>query len=95
MSFDRPVSEEDLHSYVDDRLDPGRRAAVQAYLEAHPDVAARVADYREQREALRAAFAPAAEAPLPPELNLEHMIAAPKRAGLSRGGASQRPSSSP
>jgi anti-sigma factor RsiW len=76
VSFDRPVSEEDLHSYVDDRLDPGRRAAVQAYLVAHPDVAARVAQYREQREALRAAFAPAAEAPLPPELNLERMVAA-------------------
>lgn len=76
MSFDRPVSEEDLHSYVDDRLDPARRAAVQAYLEAHPEAAARVVQYREQGEALRAAFAPAAEAPLPPELNLERMIAA-------------------
>lgn len=76
MSYDRPVSEEDLHSYVDDRLDPGRRAAVQAYLEAHPETAAQVADYREQRLALRGAFAPAAETPLPPELNLERMIAA-------------------
>jgi anti-sigma factor RsiW len=76
VSFDRPVSEEDLHGYVDGWLEPGRREAVEAYLAAHPDVAARVADDRRQRDALRAAFAPAAEAPLPPELNLERMIAA-------------------
>jgi len=87
VSFDRPVSEEDLHSYVDDRLEPGRRAAVQAYLAAHPDVAAQVAQDREQREALRAAFAPIAEAPLPPQLNLEHMIAAQAAArGAFAGG---------
>ena len=76
MTFDRPVSEDDLHGYVDDRLDPGRREEVEAYLQAHPQVATRVADYRGQREALRAAFAPAAAAPLPPQLNLERMVAA-------------------
>jgi anti-sigma factor RsiW len=76
VSFDRPVSEEDLHGYVDGRLEPGRRDAVEAYIDAHPDVAARVADYGRQRDALRAALARAGEAPLPPELNLERMIAA-------------------
>jgi anti-sigma factor RsiW len=76
VNFERPVSEDDLHGYVDDRLAPGRRAEVEAYLEAHPEIAARVADYRSQNEALREAFAPAAAAPIPPDLNLERMVAA-------------------
>jgi len=85
MNFDRPVSEEDLHGYVDDRLDPGRRETVEAYLQAHPEAAARVAEYRDQREALRTAFAPAAEAPLPPQLNLERMIASRQAQASSAG----------
>ena len=44
------------------------------YLQEQPDVAQRVAAWREQREALRAAFAPVAAEPIPPRLSLERLI---------------------
>jgi anti-sigma factor RsiW len=70
------ISEEALHGYVDDQLDPERRAAVERYLQSHPAVAARVVAYRAQREGLRAALAPLADAPLPPALNLARLVEA-------------------
>lgn len=50
------VSEDDLQAYVDGRLEPGRLAVVEAFLEAHPEDAARVDAYRRQSAALRAAI---------------------------------------
>jgi len=70
----RPITEDDLHAYVDDMLDPERRAEVGSYLADHPDVAKRIAGFADQREMLRAALAPIAEEPLPPELNLSRMM---------------------
>ena len=48
----RPISEDELHAYVDGLLDPGRRLEVEHYLEAHPAVAQRVGAYRTEREDL-------------------------------------------
>jgi anti-sigma factor RsiW len=70
----RPITEDDLHGYVDQLLEPERRAEVAAYLEAHPDVAKRVAGFSDQREHLRGALAPIADEPLPAELNLSRII---------------------
>jgi anti-sigma factor RsiW len=53
---------------VDQRLDPARRAQVEAYLEANPDAAEQVRVYREQNELLRAAFDGALEEPVPRHL---------------------------
>lgn len=72
----RPIAEEELHAYVDARLDPGRRAAVERYLDTHPDMAARVGAFAAQREALRSAFADRAAEPIPPALNLARLIEA-------------------
>src|ERR1700751_2336308 len=71
---DRPITEEDLHGYVHRVPEPERGAAVASYLEAHPDVARRVAGFSSQRDLLRAALAPIADEPLPPELNLSRII---------------------
>jgi anti-sigma factor RsiW len=71
----RPITEEDLHHYVDRGLAPEREAEVSAYLDAHPDVALRIKGYENQRDMLRAALAPIAEEPLPPELDLARIIA--------------------
>jgi anti-sigma factor RsiW len=76
MNPGRPVTEEDLHSYVDAVLDPARRAVIDEYLRHHPDVAQRLRVYAQQREALRAAFAPIAEEPIPPELSLARLVEA-------------------
>jgi anti-sigma factor RsiW len=70
----RPITEEDLHAYVDRVLEPERRAEVAAYLDNHPNVAERVGAFTAQRDFLRTALAPIAEEPLPPELNLSRII---------------------
>jgi len=75
----RPITDDDLHSYVDQQLAPGRAEEVRAYLADHPEVSARIAGYAEQRERLRVALAPIAEEPLPSRLNLTRMIDAQRR----------------
>ena len=70
----RPITEDDLHAYVDGVLEPERRVDVAAYLEGHPDMARRVAAFSDQRNLLREALAPIADEPLPPQLNLSHII---------------------
>ena len=56
-----PITEDDLHGFVDHLLDSARRSEVQTYLDAHPEIAARIATFGRQREALRAATAPTFE----------------------------------
>lgn len=68
-----PIKENDLHAYVDGRLDPEQRASVERYLGQHPEEAERVTAYRAQRKAIRAAFA-AHEEPLPPKLSLARIM---------------------
>jgi anti-sigma factor RsiW len=75
----RPITEDDLHAYVDAVLDPARQAEVAAYLEAHPEFAARVQGYIRQRDDMVAALAPIAEEPVPAELNLARLIEARRR----------------
>lgn len=70
----RPTSEDDLHAHVDGQLPAARRAEVEAYLACNPEVAERVARFGRQRDALRAALAPIAAEPVPPQLNLAHMV---------------------
>jgi anti-sigma factor RsiW len=72
----RPILEEDLHAFVDRVLDGARQAEVEEYLDAHPDIAARVQGYVRQRAALRAALAPVAAEPIPPRLTLRHLAEA-------------------
>jgi len=75
----RPIMEDDLHAYVDQLLEPERRAEIASYLDDHPDIAGRVAAYSAQREQLRGALASIADEPLPTELNLAHIIEGRKR----------------
>lgn len=79
MIASRPISEDDLHGYVDKMLDTERYAEVEAYLEQHPDVARRVQGFVRQREMLRATFAPIGQEPVPPELSLRRLIEAKRR----------------
>jgi anti-sigma factor RsiW len=69
-----PVSEEDLHAYVDGRLDAERRDAVDRYLRDHPDVAASITTDIFQRNALHEAFRAYAAAPTPRRLNLSGLV---------------------
>lgn len=49
--------EDELHAYVDDRLEPARRAEIQAWLAANPQQAAGVEAWRSDARRLRAALA--------------------------------------
>ncbi|GKQ52074.1 anti-sigma factor [Bradyrhizobium sp. Ce-3] len=75
----RPITEDDLHAFVDRALEPEREAEVSAYLEKHADVAERIAAYADERNLLRSALLPIAEEPLPPQLNLARMLESPRR----------------
>ncbi|MCW3473271.1 anti-sigma factor family protein [Limobrevibacterium gyesilva] len=70
----RHITEEDLHAYVDGRLDTERRAAVDRYLHDHPDVSESVTAFSAEREGLRAAFAERATNPLPPSLDFARLV---------------------
>ncbi len=84
---ERPVTLDDLNAYVDDALDPVRRAEVEAYLTSHPDAAAQVLAYRRQNEGLRDLFGPIADAGVPSALRPANVSA--RRRGRRRAIALQ------
>jgi len=57
MTSHDPVIEADLHAYVDDQLDVGRRIEVEAYLSENPSIAAKVMADLRVRDELRLALA--------------------------------------
>lgn len=62
------LTEKDLHAYVDDRLDPERRRAVESHLAQGAEDAARVAAYREQNAVLHRLYDGMLEEPVPERL---------------------------
>lgn len=60
-----PVTEADLHAYVDGVLSDARRGEIAAYLASRPEELDRVNAYRRQNDALRALFAPVLDEPVP------------------------------
>ena len=79
MTSSHPITEDDLHGFVDHQLDSARRSEVQTYLDAHPEIAARIAAFSRQREAVRAAAAPIADEPISPQLTLRHVVEGRRR----------------
>lgn len=69
----RPITENDLHAFVDNALDVERRHEVAEYLLTNGDAAARVSAYERQALALRAAMDPIAHEPVPSRLNLSNI----------------------
>src|SRR5579864_75131 len=70
------ITEEDLHAYVDGRLDAERQQAVVRFLQHHPEIAQRAQAYRVQRQQLQVAFAPRDSELVPPALDLARLIEA-------------------
>lgn len=68
-----PVTEEELHAYVDRELPAERRGAVEAWLASHPDDAARVAAWRAQADAIRAKYGPVADEPVPARFDVNKL----------------------
>ncbi len=63
-----PVTEADLHAYVDGPLAASRAAEIDAYLASRPDEAERVRVYREHNQGLQAFLEPQLEEAVPARL---------------------------
>lgn len=71
---DSPVTEEELHAYVDGELPEDRREAVTGWLAANLDQAALVATWLAQAAAIRARYGAVANEPVPARLKLEQIL---------------------
>ena len=76
---DGSILEDELHAYVDGELPAERRAAVEAWLAAHPQDAARVAAWRAQADLTNARYGIVAQEPVPPRLDLGRLARRERR----------------
>lgn len=68
-----PITEADLHAYVDHQTTPTRQVEVAQYLASRPDEAARVLTWQQDKQMLRATLNTVLDEPLP--LRLQRMAA--------------------
>src|SRR4051794_26032211 len=76
-----PVTEDELHAYVDNELPAERRGDVEAWLSAHPDDDARVQSWRAMAEALHARYDSVADEAVPKRLEIERLVRQPRKWG--------------
>jgi len=74
-----PVTEDELHAFVDNELPAERRGDVEAWLATHPDDAERVNSWRAMAEALHARYDSVASEPVPKRLELERLTQPPRK----------------
>jgi anti-sigma factor RsiW len=74
-----PVTEDELHAYVDNELPAERRADVEAWLAGHPEDAARVHSWRAMAEALHARYDSVADEAVPKRLEIERLVRQPRK----------------
>jgi anti-sigma factor RsiW len=89
-----PVTEDELHAFVDNELPAERRADVEAWLAAHPDDAERVQSWQAMAEALHARYDFVLDEAVPKHLEIERLAAfiAGGGAGWVAHGAAAKPS---
>lgn len=63
-----PITEEELHAYIDGHLGPQRQAEIDAYLADHPSEAERLRSYQRQNAALVELFDSVLHEPVPEHL---------------------------
>ncbi|HVX79206.1 MAG TPA: anti-sigma factor [Bradyrhizobium sp.] len=74
-----PVTEDELHAYVDNELPPERRSDVEAWLAAHPDDAARVRSWRAMADLLHERYDSVLDEAVPRRLEIERLVRQPRR----------------
>jgi hypothetical protein len=72
--FLAPVSDDELHSFIDGEIDPERRNAVVSFLKASASDTDRVENWRRQVESIRAAFVQVELEPVPLSVLLPPLI---------------------
>ena len=73
-----PVTEDELHAYIDNELPAERRGDVEAWLAAHPEDAERVQSWRAMAQALHARYDSIADEAVPKRLEIERLIPKPR-----------------
>src|SRR5262245_39723208 len=68
-----PVTDDELHAHVDGELPADGRAAFEAWLAAHPEQAARVAEWRAQADAIRARYGAIASEPVSARFDVDKL----------------------
>src|ERR1700744_2180130 len=74
-----PVTEDELHAYVDNELPAERRADVESWLATHPDDAARVQSWRTMADLLHARYDSVADEAVPKRLEIERLVRQPRK----------------
>src|SRR5947208_1627337 len=74
-----PVTEDELHAYVDNELPAERSSDVEAWLASHPDDAARVQSWRAMAEALHARYDSVIDEAVPKRLEIERLVRQPRK----------------
>jgi anti-sigma factor RsiW len=74
-----PVTEDELHAYVDNELPAERCGDVEAWLVAHPEDAERVQSWRAMAGALHARYDAIADEPVPKRLEIERLVRRPRQ----------------
>lgn len=74
-----PVTEEELHAFVDDELPADRRPAVENWLKTHPEDAACIAAWRRIGEATQLRYSAVADEAVPARLDLDRLARKPRR----------------
>lgn len=82
-----PITEADLHAYVDRQLTPGRHTEVEQFLNAKPDERQRVRDWQQQDDLLRGLLNPVLDEPLPLRLPLKPVATVYPWRGIAAGVA--------
>ena len=74
-----PVTEDELHAYVDNELPAERRGDVEAWLTAHPDDAERVQSWRTMADMLHTRYDFVLDEAVPKRLEIERLVRQPRR----------------
>src|SRR3954451_2276351 len=74
-----PVTEDELHAYIDNELPVERRADVEAWLAAHVEDAERVQSWRAMADALHARYDAIADEAVPKRLEIERLVRQPRK----------------
>jgi anti-sigma factor RsiW len=80
-----PITEADLHAYVDRQLSPARLALVEQYLATHAEERARTLEWQQQNEMMRRLLSPVLSEPVPMGLPLKPSAALWPWRGLAAG----------
>jgi anti-sigma factor RsiW len=87
IDHNTPVTEDELHAYVDGELPQDRLGAVEDWLAARPEDAAQVAAWRAQADAIRARYGAVVNEPVPAALKLDRILRSGRRTSIGMTAA--------